>query len=173
MHLPEEELIGNFSRVEIGDSIISDFDASHRVTLGSCVGVCLHWKSLDRYALAHVLLPSRKSASRADKYPDSRFGDTVGLYLLNTLEVPRARYRQVDAYIAGGANLYDSRAQVGDQNSEQVLRSLAALRVRVRKQDIGGTTSRQMAVVGPKRTVLSLLLDDNNTVHRWPLRIAS
>lgn len=173
MHLPEDELIGNYSRVEIGASIVSDFETSHRVTLGSCVGVCLHWKSLDRYALAHVLLPSRESASRSEKYPDSRFGDTVGLYLLNNLEVPRARYRQVDAYVAGGANLYDSRAQVGDQNAEQVLRSLTALRVRIRKQDLGGTTSRQMAVVGPKRTVLSLLLNEDNTVHRWPLRIAS
>lgn len=172
MHVPEDILIGSFPRVEIGNAVIADFSESHRVTLGSCVGLCLHWKKQEKYGLAHVLLPSSENAKDGE-IDASRYADTVALHLLERLEVPRARYRQVDAYVAGGSNLYDARTQVGVQNATNLLASLQSLRIRVRKQDLGGDVSRQMAVVGPQRLVLTVLLDNTNATQGWPLRIAA
>jgi len=177
MHLPETDLAGRAFRVGIGESEIARPPRCVRVTLGSCVGVCLYWPEQNVYGVAHVLLPSPKHGLEAEGEKRSRYGSTAVPYLLEQLAVPASARRKLEVFVAGGASMYADEQQqntgVGRLNVETVLESIKRSRLRVRREDIGGVSGRQLVVDGEGMRVLSMHLDDSGRIERWNLRQAS
>ena len=169
MSVPFSELAGRAVRVGIGDSRVGGPEDAFRVTLGSCVGLALVWPEERRFGIAHVLLP--ESGVGVSKGPPSRYADTVVPYLLECLDVPRSRRRQVEAYMAGGASMFSSGAQqnnVGEKNRTLLRQSLLRHRIRLRGEDVGGEQPRQLVVVGPSHVLFVMALESGE-IQPWPL----
>lgn len=169
MHLPEERIAAQAKRIGIGEHGVGGQGDILRVTLGSCIGLCLVWGKQSRFAVAHILLPSRSDSMR--EYPDSRFADTAIPFLLAKLG-PVERNREVTAYVAGGGTMYASANEtdaVGSNNTKNTMDALRQHRIRVVDTDLGGSTPRQLVVDGPGQQVISLNLDLQPTAAKWPM----
>lgn len=170
MHLPQEAVAASARRVGIGESAVGGPGDRFRVTLGSCVGVCLVWPRRSRFAVAHVLLPSSRDGVEGDA-PPSRFADSVVPHLLHMLGDP-GRRRELVAYVAGGSTQFavaSSGASVGELNREALARSLAAHRIRVVASDLGGEVPRQLVVDGVDRQVISIRYAHDPECAVWDL----
>ncbi|MEM1449344.1 MAG: chemotaxis protein CheD [Planctomycetota bacterium] len=171
MHLPEIELAAPSTRIGIGEGRVGEAGDALRTTLGSCIGVALVWPRKARFGLAHVLLPSSRSAASNG---GPRFADTAVEWLLQRLRVPDDRRGEVVAYIAGGASMFsnaDSRPGVGAQNEATVRASLGTARIRLKGVDVGGTQGRQMVVHGPLKA-LFVVRHEGDEPTRWDMPLA-
>lgn len=167
MSVPQDRVIANAERVGIGEYRLGGPEDAFRVTLGSCVGVCLLWSKQSRFAVAHVLLPRRSDAGEGARR--SRTADTVIPFLLQELGVTNER-RQVCAYVAGGGVMYETEGEnepVGSSNQRVLLASLEEHRIRVAKTDLGGSSPRQLVVAGPARLLLSLQMGPEPKTTTW------
>lgn len=161
------ELAGRAKRVGIGQAMVGSDSDALRVTLGSCVGLCLIQPRRSIFGAAHILLPTRSGTATG---PDSRFADTAVGYLMKLMEIPK-RTRDMVAFIAGGAALFSSQKQrtnVGATNAETLEQSLDAHRIRIVGRDLGGAHSRQLLVNGPSLQVVSILMEDEVRETEWP-----
>lgn len=159
-------------RIGIAEMASGDEKDTFRVTLGSCVGICIFHCPSARFAVAHVLLP-RFEGKGVPRKP-ARFASTAVAALLEEFgEIERRR--DVIAFVAGGGSMYSEGSTdsgVGSNNSREALAALAAAGVRVAKSDFGGTLPRQMIIDGPAREVRSLVMspDPHVTVWEFPAR---
>jgi len=120
-----------------------------KTTLGSCVGVILHDGQRGLSGLAHVMLPERLR----DDQSLGKYADTAIPELLSQLERRGGRRGSMQAYLAGGANMFqaseDSRiATVGEKNLQAVHRVLSELAIPVCQEDIGGAQGRTVSFDG-------------------------
>ncbi|MEO1697218.1 MAG: chemotaxis protein CheD [Planctomycetota bacterium] len=171
MHLPEEVAAARAVRVGIGEFAVGGPGDAFRVTLGSCVGLCLVWGKGSRFAVAHVLLPSRRHGVHAEASLASRFADSAAQFLFEQLGEPE-RPRDVVAYVAGGSAQFDREhdaAPVGDLNVENTRAALAAARIRVVQEDLGGAAPRQLVVDGTERRILSIRYADEPECTTWEM----
>jgi chemotaxis protein CheD len=154
-------------------------DARARITLGSCIGLCLFWPAEQRVALAHILLPEPKDGLSEAAHKASRYATTAPRFLLDLLGVKPGQHRKIEAYLAGGGELYSSETtapelasarNVGPQNIMHVEQTLSSLRVRVCRRDLGGSTSRQLVLDGPGRRLFSMNLSESGGSLIWSLR---
>lgn len=172
MYIPEEIVKVPGRRIGIGEMAVGGPTDRFRVTLGSCVGVCIFHNPTSRFAVAHVLLPSTDDGA-CPRNP-ARFATTAVPALIEALgEIERRR--DVVAYVAGGGNMYTGegvKAAVGGSNAKRTLEALAKHRVRVAHSDFGGTAPRQMIIDGPSREVLSLVMTEepHSTTWEFPAR---
>lgn len=117
------------------------------IGLGSCVGVAV----LDRMnavaALAHVMLPS---AGPNPSGPPGKYADRAVPALIDAAERLGARRRQLEAVLVGGAQMFDvsvgSGLDIGPRNATAVRAALAAERIPVRAEALGGRRGRTMRV---------------------------
>jgi chemotaxis protein CheD len=152
-----------------------------RATLGSCVGIGLLWRERAIYGLAHCLLPEAPDRSRQSSPPNAlnvpnvpnvhnvlnaagqpnppapteRIGAKYVTQaipsLLSLMQVQRASYGELEAVVAGGANMVHyvrrpSHAPIGEQNVRTAQRLLDALGVRIVHTDVGGESGRQLLI---------------------------
>lgn len=142
---------------------------SFRITLGSCVGLCLIWSRQARFGVAHVLLPSWRDGSL--HLQRSRFADSAVPFLMEQLGA-QGRHREVSAFIAGGGRMYDSQGEkepVGQSNRETLKATLQEHRIRIEFEDLGGESPRQLVVDGPSRQIYSVHLDDAASSKNWAM----
>lgn len=168
MSLSQDQIVGRAERVGIGDYALGDPGASVRITLGSCVGICLVWARRSKFAVAHVLLPTQKNVNLHPQL--SRFADSVIPFLLEELEATGHR-RQITAFAAGGGSMYaetSSKAGVGELNANALEGALKENKIRLVKSDFGAETPRQLVVDGPSRQIISLNLDTPEESVIWP-----
>jgi chemotaxis protein CheD len=125
-----------------------------RTTLGSCVGIGLLWRARGMYGLAHCLLPeapARIHPSTASDAISAKYVTEAIPSLLQLMQVQRASYRELEAVVAGGANMVHyvrrpSHAPIGEQNARTAQRLLDALGVRIVHTDVGGESGRQLLI---------------------------
>lgn len=134
-------------RVGIGQLAVEHGPALLKATLGSCVGLALIWRAQRRYALAHCLLPASPTANPA---PGARYVNQAVTSLLQALQAGPDAYGQIEAHVAGGANMMlrapvaGRVAHIGQLNSEAALHELGKRGIRILSTDVGGNTARQI-----------------------------
>ena len=114
-----------------------------KTTLGSCVGVVLHDQVRGLSGLAHIMLPERL---RGDESV-GKYADTAIPTLLSLLEQRGSRRRDLRAYLAGGANMFQSSqdcriATVGEKNLLAVRQILGSLGIPIELEHTGGEQGR-------------------------------
>ncbi|WP_430389298.1 chemotaxis protein CheD [Dyella sp. 20L07] len=119
-----------------------------RATLGSCVGIGLLWRQQGRYGLAHCLLPEAppQGSGGGAKYVTDALPS-----LLSLMEIPPARFGQIEAVVAGGACMVQHQVPpkhglIGEQNAKMAQRLLASAGIRVVHVDVGGECGRQLLI---------------------------
>lgn len=112
-----------------------------RAVLGSCVGLILYEPRLRLAAIAHIVLPNAQGRTPAT----GKFVDTAIEAMVDGLQGLGAVPTRLIAKLAGGANMFDSKGpfQIGRQNVDAVYEQLAARRIRLIAEHIGGTRGRK------------------------------
>lgn len=130
------------AQVGMGKVVVGRAPADLKAILGSCVGVALYNRKLRLGSLAHVVLP--ESAERPGG--PGKFADTAIPHMVDLMRRPGVRPFDLEAKIAGGANMFGSAGplQVGDANVEAVLKALQTLNIRVIGRDTGGNVGRRV-----------------------------
>ncbi len=131
--------------VGLGEFVISRNPQAVLVAygLGSCVGVDIYDPKTRIGGLLHAMLPQRNgSGDYAGKYVDSGIAQMVA-----ELEEAGAGRGRLIVRIAGGANVLAvpdlKRAfNIGDRNIAAAQSTLAALRLRIQSEDVGGAAGR-------------------------------
>lgn len=117
--------------------------------LGSCVGIALYDQKNRVGGLAHILLNESSKFIRPGKTDvnPAKFADTAVPHLLEKMVELGARKTNLVAKIAGGASLFNFKAEtgnVGDKNIEAVRSVLKELQIRTVFEDVGGNHGRTM-----------------------------
>ncbi len=116
-----------------------------KALLGSCVGIAFRVPSLNKYALAHCLLPYPKEPMEAvtGKFVSLAVPSLFSILGLNRFDAP-----MVEAIIAGGASMQgmgmNKILRVGEMNIEAALKALDLYKVRIIHQELGLTYGRQL-----------------------------
>ena len=155
------------TRVGIGGNAVGQGECILEAQLGSCLGIALIWRQEGTFALAHCLLPIRRSAG---DMRFSRYADTAPAYLLRRLKVPADRVGEIRAIIGGGADMYAGTSlRVGELNIKHGKAALRAVGVRVLGADVGLNTARRITIDGGKRRVCVIQLEDPQSpkVQTW------
>lgn len=122
-------------------------DVLTSIGLGSCIGLALVDAERKVAGLAHIMLPARP-----DRTPDTavgKFADTAVPALLDAVLAAGARRARLAAYMVGGAQMFTFGGRgtdVGTRNDQAVRDALAALGLRVRVAETGGTKGRTIRV---------------------------
>ena len=128
--------------VHIGEARLGAPHSVLKAILGSCVGIGLFWRSKNRVALAHCLLPEGKSQQKA------KFVNEAVDSLLELLEAPAESWRELEAVIAGGANMYQevgpNSLRVGHLNINAAIKYLSDKKIKIIFQDTGKDHGRQL-----------------------------
>lgn len=114
--------------------------------LGSCVGVVVYDQGKEIAGLAHVMLPD-SSLAKAGNINIAKYADTAVKDLVARLIHSGARTYSLKAKIAGGAQMFQFNygsdiMRIGPRNVEAVKIELAALRIAVISEDVGGNSGR-------------------------------
>ena len=114
--------------------------------LGSCVSACIRDPLLGIGGMNHFMLPQSRSGrwgAGTDAEP-TRFGNFAMEKLINELIKAGATRERMEIKVFGGGNVTESTQLIGTQNSEFVLRYLAAEGLRSVAQDLGGDHPRRI-----------------------------
>ncbi|HSA57361.1 MAG TPA: chemotaxis protein CheD [Gemmatimonadaceae bacterium] len=118
------------------------------VGLGSCVAVAIHDAAARVTALAHVLLPTASMARGAPTRP-AKFADLAVPLLVREMRRLGAQ-GHLTAKLVGGARMFGSLLgtgiNMGERNVEAIRHALAASRVRVVAEDVGGEYGRSVII---------------------------
>jgi chemotaxis protein CheD len=127
-----------------------------RATLGSCVGIGLMWRQRSMYGLAHCLLPGPPADIRkgmddpARLLPSAKYVIEALPALLTLMNAEHAPEGEIEAVLAGGANMMHYRTQIhepiGEQNARVAQQQLALAKLRVVHVDVGGECGRQLTI---------------------------
>lgn len=114
--------------------------------LGSCVALCLYDPVSRGGGLCHVVLPSSELGRAGD--PPCKFADTAVGWLVEQLRARGASAARLVAKMAGGANLFGTRAvghpTIGERNVAAVREALARRGIALRGEHVGGTAGRSI-----------------------------
>lgn len=114
--------------------------------LGSCVGIVLYDKELSSAAMGHVMLPELESASLSARENKAKFATSCIDLLLDSLKKHGVVGQNVEAKIAGGANMFPSISDefnnVGARNVSAAKKRLGELGIKLVSEDCGGNEGR-------------------------------
>ncbi|AJG39879.1 chemotaxis protein CheD [Thermotoga sp. RQ7] len=109
--------------------------------LGSCVAVCMRDPVAGVGGMAHVMLPD--SGGKTDK--PGKYADTAIETLVKELEALGAKRERMEAKIAGGASMFESKGMnIGQRNVEAVKRHLKEHGIKLVAEDTGGNRARSV-----------------------------
>jgi chemotaxis protein CheD len=137
----------NEIRVRIAHHAVAD-GGSRLVTigLGSCVAILIHDAAAKVGGLAHVLLPDAAPGRRVENC--ARYASTAVPLLLDVMKAVGATGPYA-ASLAGGATLFGPLlafgGSVGARNIAAARKALAAARVPVVAEDVGGESGRTVS----------------------------
>ena len=117
------------------------------VGLGSCVAVAIRDRSRRRGSLAHIMLPQQSDGRRRSGENMRKYADVAVPEAVRALEHIGCRRSDLEAKIAGGANIFDlgrgvEGADIGSRNVEAVMRALAGEGIPLLGSDVGGREGR-------------------------------
>jgi len=134
-------------KVGIADlSIVKTPNTIRTSGLGSCVGVVVYDQGKEVAGLAHVMLPD-SSLAKAGIINIAKYADTAVKDLVAKLIQNGARSYSLKAKIAGGAQMFqfsntNDMMRIGPRNVEAVKVELAALKISIVAEDVGGSSGR-------------------------------
>ncbi len=115
--------------------------------LGSCVGIVFYDDKNKIGGMAHIMLPSSRIAG-GDNINEAKFADTAIEKLLDLMAGMGAKFTNITAKLAGGAQMFANRngsndvLKIGQKNVEQILKILQEKDIKVLAQDTGGNYGR-------------------------------
>ncbi|WP_122789961.1 chemotaxis protein CheD [Intestinibacillus sp. Marseille-P6563] len=114
--------------------------------LGSCIGICLYDPLIRLGALVHIMLPINMETNRTSPF---KYADTGIRMTLDRMVKMGAQRSRIVAKIAGGAKMFDvagngNLGNIGQRNIESVHRVLQQERIRLVREDVGGSTARTL-----------------------------
>lgn len=136
--------------VRIGQILVAEDGEVLKTVLGSCVGIALVWRSRNKWAMSHCLLP----------YPEKFKADQEGRYVSQA--VPRMLERmgatledvaEIEAIVAGGGRMIDeenncAKFVVGDENLKAAKQILEEYHIRIVAFEPGGDQGSKIRVAG-------------------------
>jgi chemotaxis protein CheD len=127
-----------------GHLFVSAQAFSVRTILGSCVAVCLFDPARAAGGVNHYLLPHRLG----DGESSTRFGEVAVQRLIGGMLALGSSRQNLQAKVFGGAHVLrpgpGAGKDLGSQNAALALELLAAERIPVIAQDLGGERSRKL-----------------------------
>jgi chemotaxis protein CheD len=114
--------------------------------LGSCVSACIYDETAGIGGMNHFMLPGKGEGAVATAGADTRYGTHAMQVLMEQLLKAGARRERLVAKVFGGGAVLPGMTQmnIGQRNADFVLEHLAAERVAVVAQDLGGTLARRI-----------------------------
>jgi chemotaxis protein CheD len=117
------------------------------VGLGSCVAVAIRDRSRRRGSLAHIMLPQQSYGRRRPGENMCKYADVAVPEAVRALEHIGCRRSEMEAKIAGGANIFDlgrgvEGTDIGSRNVEAVVRVLEEQGIPLVASDVGGREGR-------------------------------
>ncbi|WNS77198.1 chemotaxis protein CheD [Bacillus sp. DTU_2020_1000418_1_SI_GHA_SEK_038] len=114
--------------------------------LGSCVGVVVYDQQREIAGLSHIMLPDSNLA-KAGNINTAKYADTAVKDLVSKLIQNGARAYSLKAKIAGGAQMFQFSSgsdimRIGPRNVDAVKAELAALKISIVSEDVGGNSGR-------------------------------
>lgn len=148
--------------VKVGIADMNIVKAPHHIRtsgLGSCVGVVIYDEAKELAGLIHVMLPD-SSLARGGTLNIAKYADTSVKEMVKQLIQKGARQNMLKAKIAGGAQMFqfantNDMMRIGPRNVEAVKRELAALRIAIVGEDVGGNSGRTIEF-NPKTSILNI-----------------
>jgi chemotaxis protein CheD len=138
----------NEIHVKIGEVKVGKHGDLLKTTLGSCVGIAFVWKLKGIFGLAHCLLPE---AYEPSSIISAKFVSQAVPSLIALLKVKPENSKEVEVYIAGGANMMSQLARkdvdhIGILNLSAAKKYLVLNGFKFREIDVGGEEGRQMLI---------------------------
>jgi chemotaxis protein CheD len=126
----------------MGEMQLGCGEQSLKTLLGSCIGLALYSRRNAVGGLAHIVLPE----SRGQEGPPAKYVDTAIPELIRRIELAGGQATNLNAKIAGGANMLASQAvlTIGDQNLAAIRRMLREYGIPIVAEHCGGTQGRRM-----------------------------
>ena len=115
--------------------------------LGSCVSACIRDPVARMGGMNHFMLVQNKtgaSGAWGNELESARFGNFAMEKLINGMLKRGCARERMEIKVFGGANVTSARNAIGTENSEFVLRYLAAEGLPCAAQDLGGTYPRRI-----------------------------
>jgi chemotaxis protein CheD len=116
--------------------------------LGSCVGLVLYDAPARIGGLLHIMLPDSRFRSSSREFNPCMYADTGFYTLIQELLSIGASKHSLVAKVAGGANMlrHSSLLDIGQRNSEAILRLAGKEHIPVLGTSLGGSVGRSMHV---------------------------
>lgn len=117
--------------------------------LGSCVAACLHDVDTGIAGMNHFMLPEDSDRTARDARESMRYGTYAMDVLIAEMVRAGARRDRIQAKVFGGGAVLANMTtlNIGDRNSDFVLRYLAEQRIPVAAQDLRGPHARRVCFV--------------------------
>jgi chemotaxis protein CheD len=117
--------------------------------LGSCVAACLHDVDSGIAGMNHFMLPEDSDRTARDARESMRYGTYAMDVLIAEMLRAGARRERIQAKVFGGGAVLANMTtlNIGDRNSDFVLRYLAEHRIPVAAQDLRGPHARRVCFV--------------------------
>ncbi len=151
-----------------GEYYVTDKDMLLVTVLGSCVAACIRDNLSGIGGMNHFMLPDGSGDSKSPLNASARYGTYAMEVLINQLLKLGARRANLEAKVFGGGNVLDGLtvANVGQRNSDFVLKFLAMEQIKVVAQDLVDVYPRKVYFF-PKNSkvmVKKLRTTHNNTI---------
>lgn len=138
--------------VGVGDYHVSNIASETIITyaLGSCLGITVFDEVAGVGGLVHVMLPLSKADPEKAKFKPAMYVDTGFALLLNECYSMGAKKNNIVINVAGGASMKKNENEdyfkIGKRNFTTLRKLLWKNGFMIEHQDIGGNSSRTMAL---------------------------
>jgi chemotaxis protein CheD len=112
--------------------------------LGSCVSACIRDVETGVGGMNHFMLASDAAGNWGSDQQSTRYGNFAMEKLINELIKAGCPRDRMEVKVFGGANVTDTRNQIGTQNAEFVLRYLEDEGLPCSARDLGGPYPRRI-----------------------------
>lgn len=122
-------------------AVTKDLDVTLSAVLGSCVACCAFDPVRGLGGMNHILLPGKTGASAAEQ---SGYGAWLMEMMLNEMFKQGASHDNIRMKLFGGARMFTSNCQPGEENIAFVRNFVRAERYQVVAEDLGGQKARRI-----------------------------
>ena len=129
-----------------GEYFVTAKDMVLTTVLGSCVSACVRDTTAGIGGMNHFMLPDDSDPASRDSAAAMRYGAYAMEVLLNELLKAGARRERLEAKVFGGGAVLANMTllNIGERNSDFVLRYLQLEQVRIAAQDLRGDLPRRI-----------------------------
>ena len=134
--------------------------------VGSCVSVCLYNRKTGWAAMNHFLQDRPRSEADCDI---GKYGSTATEHIINALMKTDSDPSHYRAQIFGGAAVIKTNnpgSDIGQKNIEVVQKILTAHRIRIIREEVGGTRGRRVRFDTATNTVFCRFAGQIGKKHR-------